>query len=247
MTGLRDDLTEDAFLGGRVHVLQPRTGYRAATDPVLLAALVNGRPGQRVLDVGCGAGTALACLAARVPGLELHGIEVQEDYAALARCNLPQATIWTGDLLNPPVALKAMQFDWVLTNPPFFDAAGAASPDAGRDKARREAVPPQDWAAACLRRVRSAGHLAVIHRTDRVPDLLSGLVGAGDISLIPLQARIGRPAKRVLIRARQGAGGPFRILPPLILHEGAEHGHDGDDFSLEALKILRDAQAVPMC
>ena len=35
-----DDLTRDAFLGGRVTLLQPRRGYRAGTDPVLLAASV---------------------------------------------------------------------------------------------------------------------------------------------------------------------------------------------------------------
>jgi tRNA1(Val) A37 N6-methylase TrmN6 len=61
---------EDRLLGGRVRLLQPLKGYRAATDPVLLAAAVAARPGQRVLDLGCGAGAAVFCLAARVPGLE---------------------------------------------------------------------------------------------------------------------------------------------------------------------------------
>ena len=101
-----EDLTEDAFLDGRARLLQPRKGYRAATDPVFLAAAVAARPGDWVLDIGCGAGAAAACLAARVPGLKLHGLELQPPYAALARRNLPEATVWEGDLFAPPDELN---------------------------------------------------------------------------------------------------------------------------------------------
>ena len=82
-----EDLTDDAFLSGRLQLLQPRKGYRAATDPVLLAACVPAKAGQSVLDLGCGAGTASLCLAIRVPGLRHAGLELQPDYADLARQN----------------------------------------------------------------------------------------------------------------------------------------------------------------
>ena len=59
MTSISDsDLTRDAFLGGRLYLWQPRTGYRAGVDPVLLAASVPARRGESVLDLGCGVGTA---------------------------------------------------------------------------------------------------------------------------------------------------------------------------------------------
>ncbi|MEO0916318.1 MAG: methyltransferase, partial [Pseudomonadota bacterium] len=58
--------TDNAFLGGRLQVLQPAVGYRAGADPVLLAAAVDAGPGHSVLDVGCGVGTALLCLGTRV-------------------------------------------------------------------------------------------------------------------------------------------------------------------------------------
>ncbi len=80
-------LTDDTLIDGRVRLAQPRRGYRAAIDPVLLAAFVPARPGERVLDLGCGAGAAALCLAARVPSLDLHGLELQAGYAALARAN----------------------------------------------------------------------------------------------------------------------------------------------------------------
>jgi hypothetical protein len=81
------ETTQDAFLGGRVQLLQPRKGYRAGLDPVLLAASVPAQAGDTVLELGCGVGAALFCLAARVPGLTLTGVELQADYADLARQN----------------------------------------------------------------------------------------------------------------------------------------------------------------
>jgi tRNA1Val (adenine37-N6)-methyltransferase len=56
-----DDLTRDAFLCGKLHLWQPRTGFRAATDPVLLAAACPAQPGDSVLDLGTGV-WAFGCL-----------------------------------------------------------------------------------------------------------------------------------------------------------------------------------------
>ena len=72
---------EDAFLGGRLTIRQPVRGYRAGADPVFLAAAVAAKPGERVLELGCGVGTALLCLGARVAGLDLTGVERQGDLA----------------------------------------------------------------------------------------------------------------------------------------------------------------------
>ena len=241
-----DALTDDAVLGGRVRLRQPAKGYRAATDPVLLAAAVAAEAGEAVLDAGCGAGAAALCLAARTPGLRLHGLEMQADYAALARLNAPEMTVWEGDLFAPPAGVKAIGFDWVISNPPFFDAAGAGSPDPGRDAARREAAPTADWVAACLRRARSGGRVALIHRAEKLGEALAGLAGAGDIAVLPLAARAGRSAKRVIVTARKGAKGPLRLLPPFILHAGARHERDGDDFTAEAVAVLRDAAPLAL-
>lgn len=244
------DLTEDAFLDGRVMLLQPRSGYRAATDPVLLAAAALVEPGGLVLDAGCGAGAAMLCLSSRIRGLQLHGLEIQPAYADLARKNAARncmrATVHEGDLFNPPAPLKQICFDLVLTNPPFFDEAGPGAADPGRDAARRvvSGRGAAEWTAACLARVRSGGRLAVIHLAANLPDILAGLSGAGDIAVLPLQPQINRPAKRVIVIAKKGARAPFRLAAPLILHDGEAHIQDADDFSAAAKAVLRRADAL---
>src|SRR5271155_6002128 len=79
--------TEDRLLGGRIRLKQPAAGYRVAIDPVFLAASVPAEPHQLVLDVGCGAGAAVLCLAARVPPSRVVGLEMQRDLVRLAGDN----------------------------------------------------------------------------------------------------------------------------------------------------------------
>ena len=249
-----DETREDRLLGGRVRLIQPLKGYRAATDPVLLAAAVSARRGERVLDLGCGAGAAAFCLAARVPGLELHGLEIQPAYLALAhenaRLNGVAITLHEGDVAAVPRALRQLVFDQVMVNPPYHAETTIASPVAGRDMAHREGAGKGgaslgDWIAAGLARLKPKGWLSVIHRAERAPELLRLLDGpAGAIALLPLVPRAGREAGRVIIRARKGAKAPFRLLSPLVLHAGSAHVRDEDDFSPEAAAILRDAAAL---
>jgi tRNA1(Val) A37 N6-methylase TrmN6 len=247
VTGFAEaELTVDGFLGGRLRLWQPRAGYRAAIDPALLAAFAPAARGDRVLELGCGAGAAILCLAARAPGLDLHGLELQPAYAELARRNAAAngiaLAVHEGDLRRPPAALAGAAFDLVLMNPPFH-AAGAASAarDAGRDAAQREGEADLgDWLAAGLRRLRSGGTLALIHLPARLGALLTALEGpAGDVTILPVSPRAGRPARRVLARARKGARGPLTLLAALTLHEGFAHGGDGDSYTGRARAVLR--------
>lgn len=244
-------LTDDAFLGGRVRLWQPAAGYRAAMDPVLLAAAVPARAGEAVLDLGCGAGAAALCLGARVPGLALAGLELQGDYAALARANAARndlaLEVTEGDVAQMPAGLRARVFDHVLTNPPYYGASGPAAADAGRDRALREALPLGEWIAAGLRRLRPGGRITVIQSADRLADLLAALSpGAGSVAVLPVAPRDGRPARRVIVSARKGGRGALRLLAPLVLHAAPAHAGDGEDFTDTARAVLRDAAALPL-
>lgn len=244
------ELTEDGFLGGRLRVLQPRRGYRAATDAVFLAAAVPARPGQSVLELGCGAAVAALCLAARVPRLTITGVEVQPEYADLARRNAATNSVAldvvTSDLADLPAGLRGARFDHVMANPPYYSPqGGTAARDPGRETAQREETPLSLWIDVALRRLSDGGWLTLIQRAERLPEVLAALSGrTGSIAALPLAPREGRQAGRVVVRARKGARGPFRLLAPLVVHTGRAHDSDGDDFADAARAVLRAGAAL---
>ncbi|QBY02185.1 methyltransferase domain-containing protein [Rhodophyticola sp. CCM32] len=240
-----DDLTQDAFLGGRVRAWQPRKGYRAGTDPVFLAAACTARPGDTVLELGCGAGVASLCLAARVPDLAITGVERQAGYADLARRN--GLNVAEADLITLPADLRQRSFDHVIANPPYYPAGGGTKAgDAGREAALREDTALTDWVEIAGRRLAPKGWLTVIQAAERLPDLMAALsaAGFGAISLLPLASRTGRAAGRVLIKARKSGRAPFTLMAPFIMHDGSDHQSDGEDYTAPARAILRDGAAL---
>jgi tRNA1(Val) A37 N6-methylase TrmN6 len=248
--GAEPPLTRDTFLGGRVVLWQPGRGYRAGSDPVLLAASVTAAPGERVLDLGCGAGAAVLCLGARVGGLDLHGLELQPGYAALARRNADETglalSVHEGDVRQLPAALRALRFDHVMMNPPYLDRAeGTGSADAGRDLALSGEAPIGSWLDAAKRRLVPGGRLWMVQRMPRLPQVLAAIDSRlGAVTVLPLAARAGRAADLFLLGARKGDKSPFRLLSPLWLHAGDRHGRDAPDFRPEIAAVLREGAAL---
>jgi len=245
------DLTCDKFLGGRLRILQPREGYRAAIDPVLLAASVPAKGGESVLELGCGAGVASLCLGVRVPGLRLMGVERQAAYADLARRNavvngIP-LVVTEGDIAALPAHLKAESFDHVIANPPYYQTdGGTRASDPGREAALREETPLDLWVETGLKRLSPGGYLSMIQSADRLPDLLTSLSArTGGIVVLPLAPREGRAARRIICRARKGSRAAFRLLAPFVLHEGEKHEADCENFKNNVSEILRDGRNLP--
>ncbi|SLN48444.1 tRNA1(Val) (adenine(37)-N6)-methyltransferase [Aquimixticola soesokkakensis] len=246
-------LTCDDFLGGKVRLWQPARGYRAGVDPVLLAASVPARAGDSVLELGCGAGAASLCLAARVSGLRVTGVELQPAYADLARRNAREngvdMTVIEADLGALPMAVKSRRFDHVIMNPPYFDrTASISSTQAAREAAMGEATPLKDWLAVAARRLAPRGYLSLIHRAERLPEIMTCITGTlGSIRLRAIEPRAGRAASLVLVQARKEGRAAFVLEPPLRMHAGARHMSDRDDYTPEVVAILRDGQKLPEC
>ncbi len=245
-----EETTLDDFLGGRLRLRQPRCGFRSGQDAVLLAAAVPARPGESALELGCGAGAAILCLGARVPGLGMAGLELQPPYAALARENaarnhLPLEVI-EGDIEAPPPLLRSRAFDHVLLNPPYFDrSASSRAHDAGRDLAHGGEAPLSAWLRLAARRLRPGGTLALVQRIARLPEALAGLPPTmGSTEVLPLAPREGTPPATFLLRARKGGRAPFRLLTTLVVH-GDERQPDGKDFAAWAAATLRHGAALP--
>jgi tRNA1Val (adenine37-N6)-methyltransferase len=243
-----EGLSRDAFLCGRLHLWQPKQGYRAATDPVLLAAACPAEPGQSVLDLGCGVGAAALCLAARVPGLRLAGLELQAEYAALALRNADEngfaMQVEQGDLTDMPRPLR-VDFDHVIANPPYYPRGGTPSPNVGRATALQIDTPLSAWVEAAGRRLAPGGWLTLICGADGLPEVLSAMGGKlGSGVVLPLAAREGRPALRILLRARKTGRAAFRLLAPFVIHQGDSHDGDRESYTPRAGAILRNGESL---
>ncbi len=240
------EVAETALLGGRVRLRQPVKGYRAGMDAALLAAAVTAEPGQRVIEAGCGAGAVLMQIAARRPDTALTGLERDPAMAALARENAvlngADAAILEGDVAAGFRALDLQPFDWAVSNPPFFDDPGALrAPAEGKRGAWMADDGLKAWTTFLLKSVREGGRIVVIHRADRLADLLA-LLGdtAGSFAVRGVHPFADEPAKRVLVQAIKTGKAPLRLLPPLVLHDRSEAKH-----TAEAEAILRGEAALP--
>jgi tRNA1(Val) A37 N6-methylase TrmN6 len=238
----------DTLLAGRVRLRQPLQGLRAGLDAVLLAAGIPARPGQVVLEGGCGSGAVFLCLLARVPGLRVLAVEREPALVALARRNAAlngvadQVTVLQGDIADPALLQGQPRPDHAFANPPYWPD-GTAPPLRLRAGATHEGTGPglADWAAALAAPLAHKGSLTFVLPAARFAEAASALRGArcGGVSLLPLWPRAGQPARRVLVQARRHGRQPDWLHPGLVLH-------DGDGWTPAAAAVLRDAAPLPL-
>jgi tRNA1(Val) A37 N6-methylase TrmN6 len=233
MSDLAGEITEDAFLGGKLRLRQPRSGHRAGHDAMLLAAATPARSGDRVVDLGAGVGAAGLAVARRVAGIKLTLVEIDNGLSELARANALANAI-PAEVLLLDVTSGAESFassgllpdsaDVVLMNPPFNDASRhRASPDKSREIAHvATAETIDEWVHASRRVLKSGGNLALVWRADGIAEVLAALGrGFGSLTILPVHGDAAAPAIRVLVRAIKGGRAPARLLPGLVLNGDA--------------------------
>lgn len=229
--------SEDRFLGGRVIVRQPVKGFRAGLDAVMLAASIDAKQGDELLELGAGAGTASLCLAARVADCDITGIEIDPSLVELANANAAanqmdaRVRFVQGDALDPP----KRDFDHVFTNPPFHE--GERSPDEARALALQDEGRLADWLQAGLKRTKSNGTFTVILSTGRLGEALNAVPHRGAV-VIPLWPKQGVEAKRVILRVRKASRAPLSFAHGILLHE-----EDGR-YTADADAILRGLKGI---
>ena len=224
-------VSEDTLLGGRVRLRQPVDGYRVAIDPVLMAASVPAGPGERVLEIGVGTGAAALCLASRVEGCLITGLENDADLAALCRRNVEAngldrtVDVIVGDLRAPPARLGPASFDHAMANPPW-NSDGAGPPPRNEQRAKAHVEQGADlvhWVRFAATMLRRGGTLTTILTAERLDEHLGAYTasGIGETVVVPLWSKDdGRPAHRVILRGRKDIRAPVSLLPGFVLHGG---------------------------
>ena len=234
------EVTHDHLLDQKVHITQPKTGYRVGSDAVLAAASLTAGCG-RVLDLGAGVGGISLCIARRLSGVHVTAVEIDPVAAALARYNVAvngldqQVRVVDADITAMP-AMLADSFDHVISNPPYHHKAGTRPRHAARAMAHMGAdTDLHDWVKAAVWATKPRGRISFICRADRAAELI-GLfdrAGAGETLLFPIWSRPMTPASRVIIQLRKAVRGPGAILPGLIVH------NDDGSFTEAAQHIMK--------
>jgi tRNA1(Val) A37 N6-methylase TrmN6 len=251
-------VTDDAFLGGALQILQPQTAaYRAGLDAVLLAAAAPVRAGrqERVLDAGAGVGAVGLCVARRVPDAHVALAEIEPELIALARDNVARnnlqdrVTVVECDISRGGAAVSASRgiapgtFAHVLANPPCLVAGRGTRP---RQALKASAHMMEEglletWARFLVAATAADGTVTLIHRADALADVLAALSARfGALKVVPVFPRQGAPATRILVQGIKGSRAPLAIRPGLVLHEA------GGGFRPELEGILRHGAALEL-
>lgn len=251
------DITDDAVLGGRLRLAQPKRGHRVGHDAILLAAACPARAGDRVVDLGAGVGAAGLALAIRVDGTDVTLVEIDARLAALARENAlrnglgARVRVAVLDVAAPARAFAAAglapeQTACVLMNPPFNDPTRhRLSPDRRRRSAHVAShgggAVLAAWIASAARLLRPRGTLSMIWRADGLLDVLRALDPAfGAVTVLPVHAKAGEAAIRVLVRATKASRAPLALLPALVLND------DAGRPTAQAEAVLRETAALQL-
>lgn len=218
--------TVDDFYSGRLQVYQPRQGFRAGTDSLLLAAALDRRTEGEALELGCGAGGALIPAAYRLKQASFTGLELDPAMLELARRGVEangfgaRVTLACHSAEALPEAWQN-RFDLVFSNPPFFERGTIPAPGAGKEAAYLESISLKSWINAMLFALQPKGTFVLVHRAADLARILSVIERqSGEITVLPIHSYPGAEAKRVLVRARKGLrSGPMRLLEPRYLYD----------------------------
>ena len=248
-TDSKPKTTRDSFLDGRLTIVQPASGPRAAIDALFLAAAVPARMGEanKVLEAGAGTGVVSLAICARVEDAHITGVEVQGELAALARENARQngfedrCAIIEADITGSGQELKNAgllreSFDHVAANPPFYTQGRcreASNPQTAKAYSAGQGEL-EKWIRFLTTMAAPRATLTLIHRAEALAELLGLLEGRfGGVAVYPLFPREGEPAKRILVQGIKGSRAPVELLPGMVLHK------PNGDYTESADEVLR--------
>lgn len=152
-----------------------KSTLKIGTDAVLLTALTDVENAQSVLDIGCGCGVIAFCLAQQLAHKQaqplVYGLDPDEASVMEARQNaaayplLPADTFRfvQGRVQDMAAADHPVQFDLIVTNPPFYGHdLKPAQEKRLRSKHRDHQLPFEELLQSVLKLLKEGGRFALI-------------------------------------------------------------------------------------
>ena len=243
-----NEFTKDSFLGGGIRIWQPKKGYRAGIDPILLAASVNVSAGQKVLDLGCGVGTASFAIGYRVKNVELHGIEIQKAFVDLADLNSKENGIEfqveCTNISDLSSNITSKNFDHVIANPPYFDRKSSVRGiNVYKEKSFGDTGPISEWLKVAAKRAKPKGFVHFIVRSDRLMEIFTNMPNSlGSLVITPVISRKNENAKLTILHAKKNGRAGFIISSPIVLHPLKSDSRE--KYVPEVDKVLRNGASL---
>ncbi|MBO2527851.1 MAG: methyltransferase [Clostridiales bacterium] len=219
-----------------IRMQQPDSGFRLGTDSVLLSQFLTLPRAAKIADLGSGCGTLGLLLCARDENCSVTGVELDAQAHRLAQENIVQnglrdrLTSILGDVRAIRTLLPAGGFSCVISNPPYFPV-GSGKVSSGNAAARsEETLSLRELCAAAAYLLPSGGRFALVHRPERLCDLVCTMRESG---IEPKRIRFVRhsansPVCMVLLEGRRGGKPGLEYLPDFV--EFTSDGAETDDY-----------------
>jgi len=228
MDFLRNDETLDDLQLKGIHVIQKKQSFRFGVDAVLLANFAKVRKNSKIVDLCTGTGIIPFILAGKTNASSLIGVEIQEELVEMANRSVKfnnlqdKINFISGDLKDLELIKSIPKVDIVTVNPPYkLHNSGLISSNDKNAIARHEiCCTLEDVIIACRVLLRDSGRLYMVHRPDRLADVLCTM---RKHRIEPKRIRMVHPSANkapniVLIEGQRDGGSFLKWDPPLYVH-----------------------------
>ncbi|MEM7463996.1 MAG: methyltransferase [Pseudomonadota bacterium] len=229
-------LSRDSFFRGGFEAYQPiGVGHRSGSDALLLAASLPKSASGMMAELGAGSGVAAFAALKSHPELRAVLVEIEPLMAEIAKRSLSlpvnaefaeRAAILVADAAlsgedRKKSGLDDTSFDHVIMNPPYNHSDRQPSKQPLKALAHQMRDGGLDaWLRTGSAILRPGGWMHLIYRAEAIGEIISSMQGRfGAISIVPLHAKAGEKASRIVVRGKRGSRANLSILPGVILHE----------------------------
>jgi len=206
-----------------VFLYQPTSGYCYNSDSIFLYDFISAfKPKGKLLDVGCGVGI-ISLLLSRDFNIETSIIDKQKKMLNYAKHNYSLNDLDVESHLGDFTAFKTDdKFDFIISNPPFYDSNVQQSENTHLNIARyAHHLPIADFISKVKKLLKPRGWFIFCYDAKQI-DLLLYHLKMNSINPEKIQfvhSKLDRESKLVMIAARMNSRSMTQILPPFVVFD----------------------------